>query len=293
MDTKLLKIFLEVCELGSFTKAAKSLNYAQSSISESIQSLESLLNKRLFERLSRKIYLTDDGKALIPFARKICNTELKMFNNFDDNKNSIINIGITESLAAYKFPTFFRRFLAKYPHISLHFDISRCEEIPELLRSNAIDIGFTLDNKIIYKDIMNLTLFEEEILFLTGTSTNKELHDFCELAPLNPIVSKGQTGYNKMFYDICSLEGLTISSPIYLESLEGIKAYVKGGFGYTFLPLTTVEKELVIGELKAINPNNKTYHQEVQILYHKDKNVDQNIKALIEFSVATYGHSVL
>jgi DNA-binding transcriptional LysR family regulator len=289
MDTKLLKIFLKVCELGSFTKAAKDLNYAQSSVSESIQSLEALLGKKLFERLSRKIYLTDDGKTLIKYANKICQTETQMLNHFDQHANSVINIGITESLAAYKFPTFFRTFLAHHPHLSIHFEMLRCEEIPEHIRSNTIDIGFSLDNKIVYKDIVDLTLFEEEIIFLTGSNDPMEADNFKALSPYNPIISKGQTGYNKLFYDICTSEGLTLSRPIYLESLEGIKAYVKGGFGYTFLPLTTVEKELSTGELKSINPLNKTYHQEVQILYHKDKYMDEHIKALIEFSVATYG----
>ena len=71
MEIRLLKTFLTVAGLLSFNKAAERLNYAQSSISAQIQALETQLGVRLFDRLGRRILLTEAGEQLIPYAEKI------------------------------------------------------------------------------------------------------------------------------------------------------------------------------------------------------------------------------
>ena len=113
MEIKQLNIFLEVVEKGSFTAAAKSLNYAQSTISDTIHALESNLECQLFERIGKRIFLTEQGHQLIEHAQRLTHLHKDILSTFKSNVIKNIRIGITESLSTYKFPSFFRKYLNK------------------------------------------------------------------------------------------------------------------------------------------------------------------------------------
>src|SRR6056297_1639399 len=174
MEIKQLKIFLSVCEHMSFTKAAKALNYSQSTISDHIKKLEDSLNTKLFNRINRDIFLTDQGKKLIDYARKIIALEREALLEISDTSVKVIHVGILESLVSYKFPAFFRKFLEENTDCRIVFKIARCEALVDLLRKDVVDIAFTLDETIKEKDIESTLLFEEEIVL--AISGKKEIN---------------------------------------------------------------------------------------------------------------------
>ncbi len=71
MDTQLLEAFLAVAETGSFSAAAERVHITQPAISKRIAQLEGILGRRLFDRISRTISLTEAGRALLPRAERI------------------------------------------------------------------------------------------------------------------------------------------------------------------------------------------------------------------------------
>lgn len=289
MEIKQMKIFLSVCKYLSFTETARVLNYSQSTISETIINLEKSLNVKLFDRIKRKIYITDKGKHLKIHCLKILLLHDEAISDIMDNKNYTINVGITESLCSYKFPSFFRNYLLENENINFCFKIARCEEIPDLLRNNSIDIAFTLDEKMEYSNIKAISLFEEEIVFIRNcNSKNKIISSYSDFNTAKVIISQGITGYNKMFHEIYLKNNIQIGNILYLESIEGIKSYVKDGFGLTFIPLTTVEKEIKEGILEPIRIGNNKYYNDVKILIHKDKYINNSIQNLIDSSISKF-----
>lgn len=78
MESRHLFTFLVVAQMNSFTKAAQSLDYAQSGITSQIQALEAEIGMPLFDRLGKRIMLTDAGRRLLPFAQEIANLRLWM-----------------------------------------------------------------------------------------------------------------------------------------------------------------------------------------------------------------------
>ena len=289
MEIKQMKIFLSVCKHLSFTQTAKVLNYSQSTISETIINLEKELNIKLFDRIKRKIFLTEKGNQLEIHCRKILLLHDEAIYDIMNNKNYTINVGITESLCSYKFPSFFRSYLLKNENINFCFKIARCEEIPDLLKNNSIDIAFTLDEKIEYSDIKSTLLFEEEIVFIRNCNPkNKIINSYSDFNTAKVIISQGITGYNKIFYDIYLENNIEIGNILYLESIEGIKSYVKDGFGLTFIPLTTIEKEISEAILEPIRIGNNKYYNDVKILIHKDKYINSSIQNLIDSSISKF-----
>ncbi len=77
MDIRQLRTFHRVAALGSFTRAAAELNYAQSSVTAQIKSLEVSLGSELFERVAGKVKLTPAGTRLLPYAGRCCRSRTR------------------------------------------------------------------------------------------------------------------------------------------------------------------------------------------------------------------------
>jgi len=281
MDIKQLTIFLTVCDFMNFTETAKHLNYAQSTVSETISNLEKSLKLNLFERIGNKIYLTVDGERLKSKGSELLNLYEETMSEMKKDSHVTIRIGIIETLCSYKFPGFFKLFLEKNPHIHIEFKIVRCEDFLELIRSNQIDIGFTLDEVMSIDDIETISLFDEEIVFIAPPKT-------VTLDQENIIVPHGDTGYMKYFHDVYRRLDYKKGSVMYIESIEGIKSYVINNFGISFIPLTTVSKEIEEGSIDIIRPNKERYFHEVRIIHHKNKHITESLERLIAEAVKTY-----
>ena len=283
MEIKQLKIFMTVCEYMNFTETAKVLNYAQSSISEAISTLEKNLEVKLFERLGNKIYLTEKGFELKEYGHRLLQLYDETLHKLNNTQEEKIKIGITETLCSYKFPGFFKTFLEEHKGVTIQFDIVRCEDISKLLRTNRIDIGFTLDERMVYPDLETIRLFDEEIVFV-GPSGNKVF----ELDHQNVIIPKGDTGYLKYFHDVYQENGYIKGATIHMESMEGIKSYVKSGFGISFIPVTTISKEVEEGSISIYRVPEQRFFHEVKILIHKQKHMTKSLSSLIESAVEIY-----
>lgn len=286
MEIKQLKIFLKVCEHMSFTKAAKDLNYAQSTISEHIRKLENSLDTKLFNRLNRNIFLTKNGKKLVKYSKRILEIEEETLLDIKESSTKVIRVGIIESLVSYKFPSFFRYFLKTHKDCRIIFKIARCDALIDYLRRDIVDIAYTLDEMIKEKDIDNYLLFKESLVLAIGS--NIEIEKISDLNGINVIISEGYEGYNQLFYDLSETNEIKHGSFIYMESIEAIKNFVKSGFGMTFIPATAIEKELKEKSIQAVNILDESYQHNVQVLVHKDKYVDPMLKTLIDESIQRY-----
>jgi len=279
MEIRQLRIFMKVCETMNFTRAAKELSYAQSTVSDTIQALERNLEIRLFDRIGKKIYLTSRGKELYEKGDKLIQRYDTLMNDLKSGHESI-RIGLTETLCSYKFPDFFRTFLEKEENVEFQFKILRCEEIPDCLRKNEIDIAYTLDEPFEYDDLITHLLSDEEIVAVSSKEDDT-------IEKRNIIIPEGETGYLKVFWEFVRKQNIDIGLVTNIESIEGIKNYVKSGFGISFMPLTTVQKEIDEGLLYVIPMSNKFYH-EVKIWIHKDKYVSNALNKLIKDTIDLY-----
>ncbi|MEG0806353.1 MAG: LysR family transcriptional regulator [Lachnospiraceae bacterium] len=149
MDTNIQKYlaFLKTVEYGSFTKAAKSLNYSQSGISHMIRDLEVEWKLPLLERSRSGVHITSDGLHLLPFARSVCDEYFKLQTQIDNLHNldsGLIRIGSFSSPATHWLPNIMKRFQKDYPNIDFEIHLGNYTEIEEWLNSGEIDCGFVL-----------------------------------------------------------------------------------------------------------------------------------------------------
>lgn len=283
---------MTVANLLSFTKAADSLGYAQSTVTGQIQALEEDLGVMLFDRLGKQIKLTKDGEQLYAYAAQI----LKLSNEAKDLVSSspvprgALTIGTAESLCIHRLPDVFNTFRSRYPNVEINIRFDAGGEYRTLLRKNTIDIVFFLDVPCNENDLITHILFEEPMALIAAQNhplTKKEqifpldLHDEAFV-----LTSEGCT-YRRILEGILAQAGAKPASVMGVSSNEVIKRFVGDGWGIGFLPYMVVEQELTNGQLKELRWAGPPFHIKAQLIYHKDKWLSPALKAFINVTLAT------
>lgn len=139
----------KIIELGSFTKAAESLGYTQSSISQMIASLESELSLKLLTRSRYGVKLTIEGADLYPFIERSIyqyRSMLEKANEIKGLETGIIRVGTISSVTCHWMPQLINGFKKEYPNVQFLFHQGDYTLIPEWIASGQIDFGFINPN---------------------------------------------------------------------------------------------------------------------------------------------------
>lgn len=144
MTLRHIKIFLSVFQNGGITKAARELRLAQPSVSFAVKELEDFYGVKLFDRIGRKIFPTQNGKRLYDYALKICDL-------FDEANRSVknpdalgeIRIGASISTGTILLPNIINEYKKIRPEITVRAVIGNSDEIERKVLDNEIDLGFT------------------------------------------------------------------------------------------------------------------------------------------------------
>ncbi len=146
MDTALQRYtaFLKTVEFESFSKAAEVLQYSQSAISRMIKSLEDEYGVALLRRSNKKVRLTAEGEALLPYIMDICQTTRLMQERVDalcDLKNGTLRIGVLTNISTHWLPGVIHRFHQDHPSIRYEMLDGDGRSIQAWLTEGRIDCG--------------------------------------------------------------------------------------------------------------------------------------------------------
>lgn len=171
MEIRQLKTFRVVADQLSFTKAAKQLFMAQSSVSSQIRALEAELNLKLFDRIGRRVLITDAGEKLYAYARRMedMTDEICSEVGCSQNKRGTLTIRVPETLASVYMPEIVTRFHADNPNVKLDFINCSDSRLREELNSGRIDLAFLLTDSIHFKEV-NVRMLKTERLILVANS---------------------------------------------------------------------------------------------------------------------------
>ena len=285
MYIKQLESFIVVARLLNFGQAARTLNYSQSTISEQIHGLEEYLSTQLFERIGRKVFLTEQGKTLLPFAERMVRDakELKNLFSNDEILSGSIMVGAAETLCAFWLPPLLKEFRILYPNVQINIKVGNCVDFPQWLQQNIIDVAFGLNDESGQRQLRQNTLFRGETVFIASPA-----HKLSALPIVVPKDLTGETlllaeGYCGYPIDLkCLLEKEQVKTNTILEfgSLESIKQCVKNDLGVSLLPEIVVAEELKRGELVSLNWNGPDIPIQAQMLFHRDKWLSPTLAAL-------------
>lgn len=154
-----MKAFVTIAELGSFSKAAEMLNLTQPALTRKIKKIESNLNTFLFERTTRKVSLTPEGKRLLPKAKSLLSSLDAAISNIS-NLHDTVTLSCIPTAVFYFLPRAIVQFNQRYPNIKVRIYEQGIETCMDSVRKGDVDFGINM-NLVTYPDVDFIPLVNE------------------------------------------------------------------------------------------------------------------------------------
>jgi DNA-binding transcriptional LysR family regulator len=288
MEIRNLITFVHVAELNSFTKAAKALDYSQSTVSFQIKQLENELDCLLFERINHTISLTEKGRELLTFARQIryLTDEFNQTLSADSELKSFLRIVTSDSLCEETILKRYPDFHRKYPSIALRYIPADTDTMFSILDSNEADIMLTLDRRVYHQDYIIAKEEPVDVHFVTGADSpyaTKKTLSLADVAVFPMILTEQGVGYRRILEEYMTRENLPLHPIMEVGRTDIIVSLLEKGLGISFLPDFVTQKKLEEGKLVHLNVQGVRAQVWKQLIYHKNKWITKSMQALIDY----------
>ena len=255
MDMKNLRTFIQVAELGSFTKAARKLGFSQPAVTFQIKQLEAELDVRLFERVRHTVALTAQGRTVLGCAYQMARLtqELTRELHTAGEVTGHIHLAMADSLVGM-LGRAFRDFWRDWPGIRLKITTAGTEEMFRLLNHNEADLVMTLDRRVY--DAEYIIVHEEKVTARFVAPADSPLARRGAI-PVEEVLETGDVAL------ICRL--------------------VEQGAGCSFLPDYATQSGVEAGRLVRLPVEGWEIDIWKQLLCHRDKWLSPQLQAVMEY----------
>ena len=147
MELRQLKYFITSADTQNFTEAARQCFITQSTLSQQIKQLETELGVQLFERIGKRVFLTETGRNFLPYARQTvadANYGMQRIKDMEELKTGRLCIGTTFGLSAL-ITDAIARFSEQYPEVHLEVMFLKQDELIEAVRERKVDFALTFE----------------------------------------------------------------------------------------------------------------------------------------------------
>lgn len=282
MSLRLYYIFKMVVECGTISDAAKKLYMSQPAVTHAIAQLEEKLSIILFERIGKRLYISDGGKQLYQKACQLITVYEDLTTHAKQlNQKPTLRIGSSITNANLLLPQLLQVFQKQYEG-SVTVTVQNAQNIEEQLFHNEIDLAF-LEGAVNKNELIQIPLCPyENLIFCSNNSklSHTKCYDYHELAQEAWLLREKGSAIRDTFDSIMRLSDLVIQ-PVW-ESvnsqvlIEGVKA----GLGISILPAQLIQQELKQQTIKLLSVT-QTISCHNHIVYHKDKHLHEGMKQLL------------
>ncbi|MEA2944707.1 MAG: hypothetical protein QOI40_37 [Alphaproteobacteria bacterium] len=236
MDATDLKTFEAVARLGGMNRAAAELNTVQSNVTARIRALEEALGSPLFQRHSRGVALTDAGRRLLPYARRIGHllVDARRAVADDGNPGGVLNVGSLETTAALRLPQHLVSFAEAFPDVDLVLSPGTTCELVERVREHEVEGAFVC-GPVNHPDLIEEVVFREELVLVTARHV-KTLREALAKRDLKIVVLRLGCSYRQRLEDILARRGVVGVRRLDFGTIDAIMGCVSAGVGITLLP---------------------------------------------------------
>ena len=287
MDVRDLEVFLAVAKHLNFSHAGEDVHLSQPSVSIRIHRLEDELQTRLFEQMGKKTALTEAGRILEPYARRVVaalDDSRKAMEEYRGLEQGALRIGASTTPGMYVVPRIIARFKHLHPKIAVRLGIKNTRQIEEGIINDEFDLGF-VGGHLIGNEIETLAWRTDELVLVVPPG-----HHLARRRRIRPGDLAKETFINRepgsasrdvVEKHLRSLD-ISLNSSLELGNPETVKLAVKDGLGIAFLSRSAIETELKAKSLVAPKVLGLDINRELKIIYRKGKHLSRADSALIE-----------
>ncbi len=284
MTIRHLKIFICVCKHGSMTRAAEELFIAQPAVSNSIAEIEKSYNIKLFERINKRLFLTDEGKGLLIKAQEV----ISAFDEFEEqarnsSKKPVLKMGSSLTIGKQKMPRLLKNLKENFPDIDFQISINQTSIIENKILNGALDFAF-IQGKPSNQNIRARLVDCNNLIAVCGkkydmpdTVTLKKL---CEY----DLLLREDESVSREFLDhIFALENIVVTPVMESISNQALISAAAQNLGVTIMPEALLTRQLSNGVLRKITVSDYEFTRNSYLIHHKDKTFGAVKKEIFDF----------
>ena len=285
MTLEQLRIFVAVASREHVTQGARDLNLTQSATSAAIAALEARYQTRLFDRIGRRIALTEAGRLFLVEARGVLARAAAaemVLSDVADLRRGSLAIAASQTVGNYWLPRFLHAFKHRYPGLTLTMRIGNTETVAKAVRDGEADLGF-VEGDVEEPALASFPVAVDEMVLIVASG-----HDWSERGRPSPgalrfarwVAREKGSGTRAVFETVLATLGVTdIDIAMELPTNEAVAAAVEAGAGASILSRLAVASALRAGSLRAVDV--KLPQRRFHALRLKERHVTQAERTLL------------
>lgn len=289
MEIRQLATFIRIAQFKSFSRAAESLGYSQSAVTVQIRQLEEELNTRLFDRMGKRIALTDTGERFFSHACDVISqvNQARMSVAATTELHGTLHIGTIESLTCLKLPAVLHRYRQHHPKVSIHITVGEPEELIEQMERGELDMIYVLDEPLYSNNWHKLMEQREEIVFVASASLGEALGGrelTTEELVQYPFFLTEQDNYRRVLNRRLAARRCILTPSLECSDTSFLIRMLEIDRGVSFLPWYAVESSVRQGKLVRLSVADCYISLYRQIFCHKEKWRTREMDEFVRFA---------
>lgn len=286
MQIESLKVFCDLADSGSFTKAAQINGVTQSAVSQQISALERGFKSLLIERSKKCFRLTREGQVLYDYSKQVIQAYDSLRHKLQEIKDIVsgtIRVATIYSIGLHDLPPYLKRFLKAYPTVKVQVDYRRANQVYEDVIGNVVDLGLVayplrdpkLDILPLRKDPLVLVCHPSHPFAKAGTIRLKELsgQKFIGFEPDIPT--------RKAIDKILKEHSIQVEHVMEFDNVETVKRAVEIDAGVAILPQSTVLQEIAKETLAQATFQDGQFFRPLGAICRKNKALSPAMKQFL------------
>ena len=294
MNLQHLRYFLAVARNGGFTQAAREMHVTQPTVSSGVADLERSLGVQLFNRDSRHVALTTEGRLLLSYAVQIedlLEEAGERLERRDLEPGEDFQFGAIDAAVIYLLPDILKEYMRSYPGVALKTQVAPSRYLVEDLLMNRSEFALIhlpyghpkIDTVPIYRDEMPLVVGADHRF-----ADRREV-DLAEVVEEPLILFHADSVSRKVVDEKLAEAGLALGAVMELRSPEAMRKLVEAGLGISFLPQLAVRESIAGGALVTVAVKGVSFEREIGVAWRRGRYFGQAVRLMLEAVFEVYG----
>ena len=283
MDIQALTAFLRVAETRSFSSAAEDLHLTQPAVSKRVAALEAELGTLLFNRLGRRVDLTEAGQALLPHARDITGQLARARQSIDDLHGAVsgrLRLATSHHIGLHRLPPVLREYSERFPQVSLDIDFIDSEQAFDALHRGRVELAIVTLPPQRDDALLSRAIWPDPLVFMASSEHALAKVDATPLPLLAkyPGVLPGESTFTgQIARNVFESQGLDLNVALSTNYLETIRMMATVGLGWTLLPRSMLQPPLQVLSVPGVQLS-----RELGLVHHGTRQLSNAASAFIQ-----------
>lgn len=282
-----LRVFYHAAKLQNFTRASEELCITQPGVTAQVRHFEENSNLVLFKKKGRKVFLTEEGKILLSYAKKMFDMEKELedvIEELRELRRGVLKIGTTKAYARLFMPVLISNYHQRYPNIRIKLDEGSSREMIYSLLDFRNEIAI-IARAVDHPDVTFVPFSQEELVLIIPPDHAWGSRKAVTIEELSrePIIMKDSgSGTRRILSELFEKSGFKPNILMETSNTEFIKDLVHRGEAVSFLVKESVTPEINAGRLKSVPVQGCILTLDVSIAYLKNQHFSPAAKAFLD-----------